>query len=106
MAWKDVWKILSGRARAEPAARTDCRRAENGEWIVDVRGQTCPGYLLEINRHVSALDAGQAVILRVSYPPCGEDVRAWCERKEYAFKGVERAGGKNEDGYYEITIET
>ena len=106
MAWKYVWKILSGRGGAEPAARTARWRAENGEWIVDVRGQTCPGYLLEINRHVSALDAGQTVVLRVSYPPCGEDVLAWCKRKEYAFKGIESAGGRDEDGYYEITVET
>ncbi len=91
--------LFAARRRVE--VRSDRRRLEDGSWIVDVRGQTCPGYLLEINRHVTAIGSGVRIRLLVSYPPCGEDVRAWCAEKGYAFKGIERV-----DGHYGIGIAT
>ncbi len=88
-------------ARKRKEVRSVRRRLEDGSWIVDVRGQTCPGYLLDINRHVTAIGPGARIRLLVDYPPCGEDVRAWCAEKGYAFKGIERV-----DGHYGIGIET
>ncbi len=81
--------------------RSARKRLEDGSWIVDVRGQTCPGYLLDINRHVAAIGAGARIRLLVTYPPCGEDVRAWCAEKGYAFTGIEKV-----DDHYGIGIAT
>ena len=90
---------FAARRRAE--VRSARRRQEDGSWIVDVRGQTCPGYLLDINRHVSAIGPGARIRLLVTYPPCGEDVRAWCAEKGYEFTGIERV-----DDHYGIGIAT
>jgi len=74
-------------------ARRAVERTGEGEYVVDVRGQTCPGYLLSINRHVDAIEAGARVTLLISYPPCGDDVRVWCAEKGHAFLGLEQRDG-------------
>ena len=61
----------------------------DGVAYIDVRGQTCPGYLLAINRAVDPLSPGTRARLIVSYPPSGEDVRSWCNVKGLSFLGVE-----------------
>ncbi|MGM0413294.1 MAG: sulfurtransferase TusA family protein [Pseudomonadota bacterium] len=61
----------------------------DGTVTIDVRGQTCPGYLLAINRAMDSLEAGTAATLLVDYPPCGEDIQAWCSARGYRFEGVE-----------------
>jgi len=45
---------------------------ENGTAIIDVRGQTCPGYLLAINKAVERLEPDTAAKLLITYPPCGK----------------------------------
>ena len=75
-------------------------RWEGGGWIVDVRGQTCPGYLLEIDRAVARIGAGARISLLISYPPCGDDVRVWCEQKGHALHGIERTA----EGHFSIAI--
>ncbi len=62
---------------------------EAGTALVDVRGQTCPGYLLAINNAVEPLPAGTTVQLIISYPPCGDDVHAWCKEKGVSFNGID-----------------
>ncbi len=57
--------------------------------IIDVRGQTCPGYLLAINRAVDRLEPDTEAELLITYPPCGDDVQAWCKEKGIAFLGIE-----------------
>jgi len=52
---------------------------------IDVRGQTCPGYLLAINKAVKVLDSGTQAKLLITYPPCGEDVKAWCREKNIEY---------------------
>ncbi len=76
-------------------------RQADGAWLVDVRGQTCPGYLLDINQHVDAIGTGARITLLISYPPCGDDVRAWCAEKGFTFHGIEPVAG-----VWEIRIET
>ena len=77
-------------------ARTSGIRAavtfESGEAVVDVRGQTCPGYLLAINRAVDALAPGTTARLLITYPPCGEDVHAWCRERDITYLGIQQAG--------------
>ena len=58
---------------------------EEGIALIDVRGQTCPGYLLAINKAVEALPPGTEARLLISYPPCGSDVQAWCRERNIRF---------------------
>lgn len=60
---------------------------------IDVRGQTCPGYLLAINKAVEALDSGTNAKLLITYPPCGEDVKAWCKEKGLEYQGLMQGEG-------------
>lgn len=55
---------------------------------IDVRGQTCPGYLLAINKAVEALDSDAKAKLLITYPPCGEDVKAWCKEKKIEYLSI------------------
>ena len=88
-----------GRKR-QVARHTKVWRDEDGRWVVDVRGQTCPGYLLEIDRAVARIGPGARIDLLISYPPCGDDVRVWCEKKGHALHGIERT----EAGHFHIGI--
>jgi len=65
----------------------------NGVAEIDVRGQTCPGYLLAINKAVETLGKGTKARLLITYPPCGEDVKAWCREKEIEYQGLTEGGG-------------
>ena len=60
----------------------------NGVTEIDVRGQTCPGYLLAINKAVATLESGTKAKLLITYPPCGEDVKAWCKEKKIDYLGL------------------
>jgi len=62
---------------------------DNGIAIIDVRGQTCPGYLLAINKAVAGLAPGMSARLLISYPPCGEDVKAWARERHIEYTGIE-----------------
>lgn len=56
---------------------------------IDVRGQTCPGYLLSINKAVETLPPGTRAWLVVTYPPAAEDVRSWANVKGLQYVGLE-----------------
>lgn len=66
---------------------------EDGVAFIDVRGQTCPGYLLAINKAVEALPPGTTARLLISYPPCGDDVGAWCKARSIQYLGLSRSDG-------------
>lgn len=91
-----IRRWLHGR---RPQTRTRVWR-EGAGWVVDVRGQTCPGYLLEINRAVADIGAGARIDLLVSYPPCGEDVRVWCAEKGHVLKEMAQTPA----GHFRIAI--
>ena len=42
---------------------------EDGVAVIDVRGQTCPGYLLAINKAVDSLEKGTRAQLIISLHP-------------------------------------
>ena len=67
--------------------------------VIDVRGQTCPGYLLAINKAVAQLAPGTRAKLLVTYPPSGEDVKSWCNEKHIQYLGLSQR-----DGVWEILI--
>lgn len=58
---------------------------EKGVVTIDVRGQTCPGYLLSINLEVDKLVPNTLVRLLITYPPCGDDIKAWAKEKNLEF---------------------
>jgi len=65
----------------------------DGVAVIDVRGQTCPGYLLAINKAVDRLPDGMRARLLITYPPCGEDVQAWCKERGIQYLGLEQHDG-------------
>ena len=67
---------------------------EDGVAVIDVRGQTCPGYLLAIHKAMETLPAGTTAKLLISYPPCGDDVAAWCAARATALLGTEAREGR------------
>lgn len=66
---------------------------ENGITTIDVRSQTCPGYLLAINKTTDALPESTDARLLISYPPCGDGVAAWCQSRNIEFLGTEQSDG-------------
>lgn len=60
----------------------------DGSVNIDVRGQTCPGYLLAINKAMDSLEQGTRAFLITTYAPCGDDVHAWCNERGYTYAGM------------------
>ncbi|MDH5370300.1 MAG: sulfurtransferase TusA family protein [Gammaproteobacteria bacterium] len=83
----------------EPGIKPSSIKVVNGITEIDVRGQTCPGYLLAINKAVETLDKGTTAKLLITYPPCGEDVKAWCRERK-----IEYIGLIQEEGMWVINI--
>lgn len=65
----------------------------DGVTVIDLRGQTCPGYLLAINKEVEKLTKGETAKLLITYPPCGDDVKAWCRAKNINYQGTTQSQG-------------
>jgi TusA-related sulfurtransferase len=66
---------------------------ENGVVFIDVRGQTCPGYLLSINKEVEKLQPGTNARLLITYPPCGDDIKAWAKERSIVFVDLQQQDG-------------
>ncbi len=66
---------------------------KDGIATIDVRGQTCPGYLLAIHKAVEALPFGTTAHLMISYPPCADDVGAWCKARALDYIGISPRDG-------------
>ncbi len=82
-----MWPF-STKQQPKPEIKANSVSIVDGEAVVDVRGQTCPGYLLAINKAVEPLAVGTQVKLLLTYPPGGEDVNAWCREKRVEFIGI------------------
>ena len=63
---------------------------DNDIAIIDVRGQTCPGYLLAINKAVNELNPNTKAKLLMTYRPCIADVKAWCSSKGIDYLSLEK----------------
>ena len=63
----------------------------NGETVIDVSGQTCPGYILAVNKAVTEIEKGSNICVMSTYPPCGDDVKSYCDQKgfEYLSSSIE-----------------
>ena len=101
MGLADIFRLWLARGkRSAQTPRTNVWQRDDGAWCVDVRGQTCPGYLLEIDRAVANVGAGARIRLLISYPPCGDDVRVWCAQKGHTLHGI----GRDPQGHFVIDI--
>ncbi|HKJ87932.1 MAG TPA: sulfurtransferase TusA family protein, partial [Gammaproteobacteria bacterium] len=80
-----MWPLRRKGKSREKTIQAAVSAQPDGTTAIDVRGQTCPGYLLAINRAMDAMERGTTAKLLVDYPPCGDDVRAWCDEKGYRF---------------------
>ncbi|HKJ71269.1 MAG TPA: sulfurtransferase TusA family protein [Gammaproteobacteria bacterium] len=89
----------SRKSRRESTIHSEIRRLPGGETAIDVRGQTCPGYLLAINKAMGLLQTGTEAHLLVDYPPCGDDVKAWADEKGHAFLGF-----TEDEGFWRIRV--
>lgn len=76
----------------------DISNNPDGSVNIDVRGQTCPGYLLSINKAMDSLAVGKKAFLITTYAPCGDDVKAWCNEKGYTYEGIEQKDNRWEIG--------
>ena len=76
------------RKKEETGIKASTVTIEDGIAVIDVRGQTCPGYLLAINNEVDKLDKGLNIDLLITYPPCREDVEAWCKARNVEYMGI------------------
>ncbi len=95
-----MWFLKKKEEKRFTTMRAEVSFNDSGTAIIDVRGQTCPGYLLAINNAVAPLPAGTTAQLLISYPPCGDDVHAWCKEKSVEFRGIVQ-----EDGLWKINIQ-
>ena len=57
----------------------------DNEVLIDVSGQTCPGYLLNIDKKVRTLASGTMIRILTTYIPCENDLKAWCKFHNYKF---------------------
>lgn len=86
-----MWPFTKKYQRTE--IRANSINVVDGHTVIDVRGQTCPGYLLAISKAVDRLDKDTSAKLLITYPPCGEDVKAWCKERNIQFLGVSQEEG-------------
>jgi len=87
--------------KREPGKTIFADITDNGDGSVniDVRGQTCPGYLLSINKAMDSLEYGKKAFLITTYAPCGDDVKAWCNERGYTYEGIVQ-----EDNSWKIAV--
>ena len=93
-----MW-LFRRRKDVRPEIKANSVEVVDGIVRIDVRGQTCPGYLLAINKAVDTLQRGTPAELIITYPPCGEDVHTWCKARDIQYQGISR-----EDGNWKIRI--
>ncbi len=91
--WPFTNKQINNKVRANSIV------VEDGVVVIDVCGQTCPGYLLSINNAIDQLDKGTSAKLLISYPACTEDIKAWCKNRE-----IELVDMSNVDGIWAVLI--
>ena len=77
----------------------DITNNTDGSVNINVRGQTCPGYLLSINKAMDSLEEGKKAYLITTYAPCGDDIKAWCNERGYTSYGIVQ-----EDNSWKIAV--
>ena len=66
---------------------------KDGMVHIDVKGQSCPNYLVSIQRAVQSLPPSTEARLFVTYGPGNGDVRVWCEARKIKILAMEESNG-------------
>lgn len=94
-----MWPFRTKAEHPPATLKTKCTVAEGGVMTIDVTGQTCPGYLLSINKAFDRLGPGASARLVTTYSPCSGDVEAYCKAR-----GFEYVGACESDGAWIVEI--
>ena len=62
--------------------------------IVDARGSSCPGPLLEAKKGIGAVAVGQIIEILANDPGTKKDIPAWCHSTGNEFLGMEEKDGE------------
>jgi len=68
---------LNGRRIAYTIRRRQALNAGNGNVVLDLRGATCPGPILEARRLLQGMQPGEVLVLISNCPSAPGDVEAW-----------------------------
>jgi len=60
--------------------------------VIDLRGLTCPGPILQTKKAIDELEPGQVLEIWGTDPGTKSDMPAWAKRAGHEFLGVEDAG--------------
>jgi len=55
---------------------------------LDCTGQLCPLPVLELARHIGAVEVGDVVVVVSDDPAAATDIPAWCRMKGHEFVGA------------------
>jgi tRNA 2-thiouridine synthesizing protein A len=61
--------------------------------VVDARGVSCPGPLLEAKKGIGTVPVGGTIEIWSSDPGTRNDIPAWCRKVGHDFRGVIEAEG-------------
>ncbi len=61
--------------------------------VVDARGVSCPGPLLEAKKGIGAVAIGGTIEILSNDPGTKNDIPAWCQKVGHEFNGVLEAEG-------------
>jgi tRNA 2-thiouridine synthesizing protein A len=70
---------------------------------VDVTGEVCPRPALIVRRRLSALDAGDTLVVRGDYPPAEQNLRRTCENHGFSVEGGDEEDGDSDQFELHIT---
>ncbi len=60
--------------------------------VIDLRGLTCPGPILQTKKAIQELEPGQVLEIWGTDPGTKSDIPAWAKRTGHEFLGFEDAG--------------
>jgi tRNA 2-thiouridine synthesizing protein A len=49
--------------------------------VLDCRGRRCPQPILELARHIGAVEVGGTITIEADDPAAGPDIAAWCRMR-------------------------
>lgn len=87
-----MWPFRKKQIR-DTAIKANSVEIHDGLAVIDVVGQTCPGYLLAINKALDSLEDGMAARLVTTYSPCGDDIEAYCKARGFQYLGASQSDG-------------
>jgi tRNA 2-thiouridine synthesizing protein A len=63
------------------------------ELRLDCAGQLCPLPVLELARHIGAVEVGEEVVVAADDPAAATDIPAWCRLRGHEYVGARAEPG-------------